>query len=245
MYYINKIVGFLLNPLGVVMILSVAAAIFARFHRKRLAWVSAILAFATLWFFSTGLALNLIGHPLEFCESVDVQDLPPAQAVVILGGGMGVNKFTGKAEMFGAADRVWHGARVFKAGKASQVIVTGGNVQTSTVPLLVEMGVPESAIVMYDDPRNTEEEARRIGAELGKGAKVILVTSAWHMNRALLVFRRAGVDAVPSATDYEMSGWYGEGLAFTDLLPNADAIARNSYAIKEWVAYLGYRWLRR
>jgi uncharacterized SAM-binding protein YcdF (DUF218 family) len=113
-----------------------------------------------------------------------------------------------------------------------------------SAPLLIDLGVPPSEIVAFDEPRNTEEEARRIKEEFGEDAKIVLVTSAWHMRRSLLLFRRAGLDVIPSAADREMSLRRGLPLEFKEFLPDANALLRNSYATKEWVAYFGYRWLR-
>jgi uncharacterized SAM-binding protein YcdF (DUF218 family) len=244
-FYINKIVAGFSSPIGVCLLLLAMAGVAALLKRRRMAWAVGILAFAWLWFWSTSLAVRLVAQPLDDCETVAIDDLPKADAVVILGGSMTVNGFTGRPEMYGAADRVWQGARIFNAGKANKVVLTGGGVMGSTVPLLVDFGVPQSAIVMFDDPRNTEEEAKRIKDEFGADAKVVLVTSAWHMRRALLLFRRAGIDVIPCAADYEMSIRRGSSLDFKELLPSADALMRNSYAVKEWVAHFCYRWFRR
>lgn len=244
-YYINKIVAGLASPIGIGLLLLALAAVAALLRRRRTAWTAGVLAFAWLWFWSTSCTVRLVAQPLDDCETVEVQDLPKADAVLILGGGMAVHTTTGRPEMYGAADRVWQGARVFRAGKAGKVVLTGGGVLASTVPLLVDFGVPASAIVTFDDPRNTEEEAKRIKAEFGADAKVVLVTSAWHMRRALHLFRRAGLDVIPCAADYDMSIMRGLPLEFKEFLPDAASLLRNSYAVKEWIGYFGYKWLRR
>ena len=92
---------------------------------------------------------------------VKAEEVPKADAIVLLGGGMGSNRNVYPyAEMWGGADRVWHAARLYKAGKAPIVIPTGCNERESTVPLLRDFGVPESAILVEDAARNTEENAR-------------------------------------------------------------------------------------
>ena len=244
-FYINKIVAGFSSPIGVCLLLGVLVAVAVLFKRRRMAWAVGILAFAWLWFWSTGLAVRLVAQPLDDCETVAIDKLPKADAVLVLGGSMTVNAFTGRPEMYGAADRVWQGARIFQAGKANKVVLTGGGVMGSTVPLLVDFGVPQSAIVLFDDPRNTEEEAKRIKDEFGADAKVVLVTSAWHMHRALRLFRRTGLDVIPCAADYEMSVRRGLPLEFKEYMPDAAALVRNSSAVKEWVALFCYRWFRR
>lgn len=244
-YYINKFVAGVTSPIGVSLILLAFCGLAALRKRRCAAWAAGILAFCLLGFLSTNIAVRLIAQPLDDCETVEVADLPHCDAVLVLGGGMALHTPTGRPEMYAAADRVWQGARVFKAGKAPKIIVTGGGTISSTVPLLVDFGIPSSSILTFDDPRNTEEEAKRIKAELGEKAKIVLVTSAWHMRRALLLFRRAGLDVVPCAADYEMSVKKGLPLEAKDFAPNADSLMRNSFAIKEYVANFAYRLLKR
>lgn len=244
-FVINKIVAGLASPIGVCLVLMAGAAMSALVKRRRAAIAAIVAAAAWLWFWSTGCAVRMVGAPLDRCETVSIAELPQADAILVLGGGMALRGATGKPEMTGSADRVWQGARIYRAGKAPRIFVTGGGTALSTVPLLVDLGVPDSAIVSYSEPRNTAEEARQIKAELGEGSKAILVTSAWHMRRSLLLFRRAGLDVIPCAADYEMSIRSGLPLEPRDFAPSADALLRNSLAVKEWVGYFCYRWLRR
>ncbi|MBR3085716.1 MAG: YdcF family protein [Kiritimatiellae bacterium] len=244
-YWINKIVDGVASPVGVCLMLVAASLAAGMLRRRQCAMAASALAFIWLWFWGTNGAVRIFAQPLDACETVAVADLPEADAVLILGGGMTVNAHYGVAEMYSAADRVWQGARVYRAGKARRVVLTGAGTLDSTVPLLVDLGVPQAAISIYDTPRNTEEEAGRIKEEFGPGAKIILVTSAWHMRRALLLFRRAGLDVVPCAADYDMSLNQGLPLDYKDFRPAADALLRNSMAFKEWIANFGYRLLRR
>ncbi len=252
-YYINKFVALLLSPIGSsLLLLAISFAVLLRnclaaepSRRRRIsALILMASAFGWLWFWSTNCTVRLVAQPLDDCESVDIADLPQADAVVVLGGGMGFNADADSPDMFAAADRVWHGARIFKAGKAKKVVLTGYDCHVSSVPLLSDFGVPPSAIMALDEPRNTEEEARRVKEEFGDDATIVLVTSAWHMRRSLLLFRRVGLDVIPSATDREMSLRRGLPLEFKEFLPDINALAHNTYAVKEWVAYFGYKWLR-
>lgn len=244
-YYVNKFVAGVTSPLGMCLILLALCGLSALRGRRKSAWAAGLFAFIGLWFLSTNFAVRLVAQSLDDCESVEVADLPKAAAVVVLGGGMAFHTPTGRPDMSSGADRVWQGARVFKAGKAPKVVITGPGCRASTAPLLHDLGVPESAITSLEDPRNTEEEALRVAAKFGAKSKIILVTSAWHMRRALLVFRRAGLDVIPCAADRELSLRKGLPLRAKDFAPCVEALARNSCAVKERVGHFGYRWLRR
>jgi uncharacterized SAM-binding protein YcdF (DUF218 family) len=150
-----------------------------------------------------------------------------------------------------AADRVLHAARLYRAGKAPVVLVTGGAIPWlgsdipeagSMVALLEEWGVPGAAIIAEAASRNTYENAvfsKPLLSEYGL-RRVLLVTSALHMRRALATFRTAGIDAVPAATDYTVT--YRDWRTVIDFLPDARALSHTTDAIREYVGYVYYRW---
>ena len=216
-------------------------------------WLLA-LAFGWLYFWST---VDVLRYSLEReYPVVAAEDSPGADAIVVLGGGIGANTNAYPyAEMYAACDRVWHAARLYKAGKAPVVIPSGAEEDVSSVALLLDLGVPRRAILTEPKARNTEENARFVEktvlcawqARRARGRpRVLLVTSAWHMRRSLLLFRKyaPALDVVPAATDYE-STVGRRPLRFTDFIPSADTLAVNAYAFREVVGYWGSRLLRR
>ena len=290
MYYVNKIIGWALSPLGLLFLglgfawaLRLLSRLFRSYDQKvevdetghfnarpvgmtkgerrcltASRWVIG-LTVGFMWIMSCGVTTRLVGVGLEKRWSQDgvmhgsIEGLPSADAIVVLGGGMGSHKKCHAPEMFGSADRVWQGARLYKAGLSSQVFCTGGGCEDATVPLLVDFGVPREAIRFSEEPRNTEEEAKLIaerlagsreeGVESRRKLKVLLVTSAWHMPRARMLFERQGLDVVEAPTDYEMHYCAEQPLKVRDFFPSAEALERNSAAVKEWVARFFY-WLK-
>lgn len=254
---IHKIVTFLTTPLTVGLVLLWAGLCVAvRRHQKRLRagrWCMALMSVALvwLWLWSTPLMTRMIGLPLErLYPSQLAETLPEADAIMLLGGGMGADtNAVPYAEMWAPADRVWHAARLFRAKRAPKITLSGGGVKETTVPLLKDFGVPEEALVYFEDAKNTEDEARMI-AEYFKNdgvenPKLLLVTSAWHMRRAEWLFKRAGLDVVPAATDYENTVRFeAEPIHFTDFLPDACSLFGNACLFKEHFAYWCYRLLK-
>ena len=256
MYYINKIVGFLVSPIGGAIAGGIIAVVCARLGRKRLAKWIGVLTVAWLWLWSTPMVYRWVGLGLEReWPVVLAEDAPDADAIVILGGGIGSNtNVYPYAEMWGGADRVWHAARLWNAGKAPIVITSGTGDRESTVPLLRDLGIPDSAIVVEDKARNTEENARfvedilsRANRVEGGRPRILLVTSAWHMRRSELMFKRyaPSLEIIPAATDYEALVRTGNGFALKDLIPSADFMQANSYCLKEYIGYWGYKLLRK
>ena len=259
MYYVNKIVGWVMSPLG---LFFMGLAFGWTLRRARFGFLRALgalaiaLSVAFLWFMSMGVSTSLVGVGLERpwerggAMHGSVEGLPDADAIVVLGGGVGSHGKCHAPELYSGADRVWQGARLYNAKKGAvpgvRVYCTGGGCEDAAIPLLTDLGVPREAIWFSESPRNTEEEAALIKSEVGgETPKILLVTSAWHMSRAKMLFERAGFEVVPAPTDFEMSCADEKGLEFGDFFPSADVLARNSYALKEWVARLGYGILRR
>ena len=279
MYYINKIVGFLVSPIGGVIAGGVIAVVCARLGRKRMAkWIGG-LTVAWLWLWMTPIMTWVVGVPLEREFLVDgrvpaVESFPEADAIVLLGGSMGAEtNLSSYAEMWSGADRVWQAARLYKAGKAQKVIATGNGAVDTTLPLLLDFGVAK-ADVSFMDAVNTEEEARSISKMLVQSVgveelgveefgesdspthpinhsstarpKVLLVTSAWHMKRARLMFEKYApdIEVACAPADFENTIMAEKTPLFKMLLPDPNVFMLNSVAFHEWVGIVGYRVMR-
>lgn len=290
-FVLNKLIGAVLSPLGIALVLLELGLLLALLRRHRTALVFGLGAFVWLLVWSLPGLTQLMGLSLENAYPPRrAEEMPVADAIVLLGGGMSANTNRSPyAEMHLAADRVWHAARLYKAGKAPIVIPTGSGDRESTEPLLRDLGVPQTAIVGEYAARNTEENAKfverllrervesgklkvegcKLNVESGKlnvenqsnnstnqqtnkltnqqtRPKVLLVTSAWHMRRAVLMYQKyaPGLEIIPAATDHEEIAadypWQ-----FWQHLPSGQALGRNSELAKELVGYWGYRLLRR
>ena len=254
---INHIVSGLTEPIFVTLLL-VAAGVACCLGKWRKTGIGLLLgAVVWLWFFSSGLMVCIVGRHLEsMYPPVPVERVEQADAIVVLGGGMGGDtNVCPYAEMWSSADRVWHAARLYKAGKAPKVIISGRQVGNPTLELLVDFGVPEDAIVTEAESGNTEENAKFVmdllrgggdGADAdSSGYKVLLVTSAWHMRRAMWNFRKASFEVIPAPADYEATLTTENVHWYELMVPNAASASRNGYAWKEIVGYWGYRLMGR
>lgn len=260
MYYLNKIIGWVTSPIAVTFLVAVAGIVLARFGRRRLGLWLMGGAVVWLWLWMTPLMTRFVGAPLEreflICGRVPaVESFPEADAIVVLGGSMGSDtNLSGYAEMWTSADRVWQAARLWKAGRAPRIIATGDGARESTLGLLKDFGVDEKC-VEFLDARNTEEEARVVGevvfnAEKQRGreaeSKILLVTSAWHMKRARMMFEKyaKGVEVVCAPADFEMSMVAKWKFSLELVMPSGYSFMLNSVAFHEWVGIVGYKILR-
>ncbi len=249
MYLLNKIVGFVISPVGLAILAGGVALLCARRNHPRAALWLGWLAVIWLWFWMTPVATLMVGVPLEREFLSDgkvpkVETFPRAEAIVLLGGGMGADtNISSYAEMSASADRVWQAARLFKVGKAEKIVSTGVEARDSTLPLLKDFGIAEDN-VFFLEAKNTEEEAKAV-AKFGL-QRVLLVTSAWHMKRARLMFEKfaPGVEVVCAPTDFEQTVFSPKSFSFKAFLPDANAFIVNSTSFHEWLGIVCYKLFR-
>jgi uncharacterized SAM-binding protein YcdF (DUF218 family) len=182
---------------------------------------------------------------------VAAERLPQADAVVLLGGIVGQPVPPRiEPDLSDSVDRVFEASRLFQAGKAPRIVVSGGNLpwQTVVVPestliagLLADLGVPRGAIVLETGSRNTHENAVNTAAIFHDNGwqTALLVTSGHHMRRAIASFARAGIDVTAAAADIHGRDPPYESLL--DFLPDAGALALTTSVITEMIGLLYYR----
>ena len=264
MYYVNKIVGVMMSPSVLLMVVIIGCAWRLAKRNFKTSQTSQAyqtflwLALALLWFWMSALPGLILGLSLEREWLVDgkiptAESFPEADAIVCLGGSMNIaTNLSDHVELYTSVDRVWQAAKLYKAGKAPKIFVTGQSTARAARTLLMDFGVPGSAITFLEDARNTEEEARAIGDEVevegGGGQRkrsILLVTSAFHMRRAKLMFEKyaKGVEVIPAPADFEATVHVAEGFHPRDLLPGNSYM--NEVYLREWIGYLGYKWLRK
>ncbi len=248
---LEKVATSLALPLGTVLVLGMAALLALVRKRNQLGGTLLAVALLWLWMCSTPFASVLLMGPLigQFPPQ-RVDELPSADAIVVLGGAvLPVTDSRPFTHIHTTADRAWHAARLFHAGKAPIVVASGGMVwpvpdttsaAASMRELLEALGVPKAAMVLEEESRNTRQNAvhtARVATERGIG-NVLLVTSPWHMPRAIAAFRAAGLPATPASSAYAR-GPFGSDLL--DFVPSTTALSTNTKAMRELLAQLVYR----
>ncbi|MEN8217949.1 MAG: YdcF family protein [Pseudomonadota bacterium] len=251
--FLSKLLPQLIYPVSLTIWLAIFAGLFAWRGHKRLAGIALFLSVALLWVSSMRVTADYLSISLERKYlPVPIESSPVADAVVVLGGGVATAEPPRLApDLDNASDRVLHAARLYRAEKAPVVIVSGGVIawQGATMPeaiamktILQEWGVPATALIMETNSLNTYQnavETKRILEKQGLN-RVLLVTSASHMPRALATFRSAGINAIPSPTDFEAID--RKQRTILDWLPEAKALGQTTSVIKEYMGIAVYRW---
>lgn len=248
LYWTKQFVTLLVYPLSLSLGLMLIGLIGLRTRFRKVAIACAALGIVWLWAASTPLLSGALTKSLErqYLPRA-AEEFEPAGAIVVMGGCVGeADAPRIYQDLVDTSDRPLHAVRLYKADRAPKVWAMGNEMTA----LLVEWGVPADAIFenessrsTYGDAQLTKERMEEQGVE-----RVLLVTSAMHMPRALAVFRKQGITAIPAPTDYgvtepdpnepeEQRPW------IFDLVPSAGALEGTTRAIHEYIG-LGVYWLR-
>lgn len=227
---------------------------------KRSRWVVVpiVSALAVLLLTSNGWTSLAMLRSLEW-QYIPPAQLPPAEAIVVLGGGTkaGFAPRPG-VDLSEEGDRVLYGATLYKQALAPLIIVSGGRIEwkgggppeaEDMAEILTQVGVPRSAIVQEPNSYNTHDNAVNVNKILqAQGInRILLVTSAMHMPRSLAIFKRQKIDAIPAPTDFLISSNEIKEIQGTaearllNLLPDSSHLQNFTRALKEYVGFLIYR----
>jgi uncharacterized SAM-binding protein YcdF (DUF218 family)/glycosyltransferase involved in cell wall biosynthesis len=173
--------------------------------RSRIVRVMAAVVATYLLLFETNLVWRL-AEPLKL-------SVPPVQsdAIVVFAGGVGESGRAGG----GAQERLARAVELYKEGYAPNVIFSSGFVYSFHEAevmrtLAIQLGVPASAIMLEEKASNTYENVRFVDAILREHgwSHVLLVSSPYHMRRALLVWHRQAPEATIVPTPAQESQFY-------------------------------------
>ncbi|TGK15663.1 YdcF family protein [Leptospira fluminis] len=246
-FVLSKIAGIFLFPLPICLILAFWAGLKLPQKKQRIA---VCLPLLLLWICSTDSFSQWLVQGLEEkYPPVSSKELPKADAIVVLGGAVdNMNLYSDRPQLGPSAERMTDAILLYKEGKAPRIVFTGGSgnllFQTKKEAEFAEIfflsfGIPKTAILLESQSRNTKENAEYT-AEIfrKKGWKsLILITSAFHMERSLRVFRKTGLKIHPWPTDYNSQI---KVLTLDSFIPSAHTLALTSTVWKERIGLLVY-----
>jgi uncharacterized SAM-binding protein YcdF (DUF218 family) len=211
MLLFQKAVALLLMPAGLVWSSLIIASWLIRAKREKYI-VGTILIVFTLMGNSWVGFWAIRSLELPFVEIDPMVAREPYDAILVLSGGSSLTP-TGSPQLGAAGDRIRLGAALYQAGLARILVASGSGIQgftsmrelgAETTALWQQLGVPPEVILQLPGPRNTKEEilAYRDLIRTRGWSRVGLVTSAWHLRRALALCKRNGVTVDPLPADF-------------------------------------------
>ena len=253
--FLSKLLPLFIYPIGLsclILMVSIGAILQ---RRSRLGILGISVAIAILWISSSG------GFSTWIVRSLEKQYLPgeisQADAIVLLGGAT-YSQLPPRPwiEVSEEGDRVLYTAKLYRENRAPLIIPTGGRVEwkgpgsaeaEDMATLMETMGVPRSAMILESKALNTYENAVNVKAILTerKIDRFLLVTSATHMPRSMMIFRKLGMNPIAAPTDYWKTDREANLTSFEsrilNLLPDADNLRDTNRAIKEYIGIVIYK----
>jgi uncharacterized SAM-binding protein YcdF (DUF218 family) len=136
--------------------------------------------------------------------------------------------------------RKYPAAKILFSG-GDNLLEPGGSEAQMAGALFMSFGIPASRLILEDQSRTTAENAvfSRALALPKPGERWLLVTSAWHMPRAVGAFRKAGFPVEAYPVDYRTPGPPGLLIPFGSV---STGLRRTDTAMREWFGLVTY-WL--
>lgn len=249
-YYVSKIVWLFLTPSNALVALALIGLVLARTRWAVAGWRMTAASAVGLLIAGLSPLGNALMLPLEERFPAHVDDGAPVAGVVVIGGTfdteatnvhgqMALNETGERVIALGELARRYPAAKIIDAGGGSEFTPDTTPEATLMENTIAQLGLGAERVIYDRKSLNTFENAR-FAKELAApkaGERWLLVTSAFHMPRAMGVFRGAGFAVTAYPVDYRTAGansllrpfaFVGEGLRRTDI------------AAKEWVGLATY-----
>lgn len=250
-FALSKITFFLLQPVNWVFFL----LLFAAFRRKRRIGRRAFrLGMGLLFLITNPLLTNFALRLWEYPPVALPMQEQPYELGIVLGGyvAYGINAPTDRLQVNHYGNRLVNAAELLATKRVQKLLLSGGSgvlvgpitdEAKATEQWLTQMGFPDSTLLFERSSRNTLENIRNsiaiIDQHYERRPRILLITSAFHMRRALAICQKQGLVAEPFPTDVQQQKLHPAPRFW--LIPDAKAPAIWELLIKEWVGMLVYK----
>ena len=243
-FVLKKLIVSAVTPPGIFILLCLAAALFSRRKLRIMLVLFAVLIYAV----STSPVAVMLIAPLERAYTQPSPDeIKGCDVYVVLGGGANTDApaFDGRGMPEGdALFRVMAAYRLYLFSR-KPIIISGGDYlgreseAEVTARFLLGLGVRKDDLILEPRSADTHENARytREICEKYGFRRIILVTSAYHMKRSMIVFRKFVGPVVPYPTGFKTRS----GTGSLGLMPEASSLVVTSSALKEYLGILFYK----
>ncbi len=244
---LEKTLTTLVMPVGLVWLGLITSTYWLLVSQQR-AW--GIFSFGCLLIMTLGgnkFVSNYLAHSLEApYTQIDIAQIQPLDAVIVLGGGTSTT-YNNRAQLGMAGDRVATAARLYHSSSVKKIICTGSQSFRATPEdlhpreeaklILIGLGIPSDAIILLEG-ENTSQEMNSLKDWIPKNIessqpRIGLITSAWHLKRALRLASSQGLHFQPIPSNF-ISG--PVNLSPHWIVPSGDDLATTGRIVKEYLA---------
>jgi uncharacterized SAM-binding protein YcdF (DUF218 family) len=252
LFFIKKFLQAFFLPPGLIYLLFFLSLILIILKKK---WGKRLLVFTLVLFFLLSImpVSNLLLKTLENKYPPLLTPPKDIKYIVVLGGGA-LNRDTQLPSTSrlspSSTARLLEGIRLFNQLEDAVLVTSGGNSRNIPIQqltcsqmkeLAVLMGIQKDKILPLCDSRDTYEEAKNIQQLLGEQS-FLLVTSAFHIPRAMFILNKIGLNPIPAPANFMGQSKYN--YSYSPFLPAAIYFTYSSSAIREHIGQIFYRFLK-
>ncbi|MCJ0741173.1 YdcF family protein [Pedobacter montanisoli] len=241
-FIFSKLLVVAIRPLTWIIVLLLMALFSKRMQCRKYYLIATI---CTLLFFTNQFIASSVAKLYE----AEYPALKTYDYGILLGGFSGKNLRNNEIEFHDSADRFLQTYRLYKEGAIAKILISSGSANLfvkgpkeadDVATYLRKTGVPDSAVLVESNSRNTRENLLYSFKLINnKDARILIITSAWHIPRTKLLLKEMGysnVDFYPtnflSNSDYQWNDY---------LIPDVQALDKWTLLIKEWVGCIAIK----
>lgn len=247
-FILSKIILYLiLPPASLIIVMALGVLLIRRYPRFAKAFI--VFGLSVLSLISIRPVSDALIRPLESSfPPLKVSSMNSANVIVVLTGGVtdlswrSISPQPSRTSL----SRIIYGITLYKQAPGINIIISGGsgspekqNISEADAmkDMAIALGVPAKDMLIERDSRNTIESVNALKRLVGDKS-IILVTSAYHMKRAVAMFKKMGVDVIPAPTDYMSEQ---KKASLYSLVPKASHLLTSSTAFYEYISFIWYR----
>jgi uncharacterized SAM-binding protein YcdF (DUF218 family) len=238
----------LVMPVGFTWLASLFIAVWGRTSGQRIVFQLFLSLFVAITLAGSTFVARWLLQPLEWPRKLDEYAVTtPYRTIVVLGGGITIAA-DGLPELNSDGQRIFSVAQLWHRGKTQSIICTGSSSEDYPDPsvlgrqLLESVGVP-SHVIYEVKGQNTSQEMEglerffaSLPSDFPREGRLGLVTSAFHMPRALRLARTRNLQFVPLPCSYRVG--LDNSFSFAELIPSNGSLTLVGVALKEKLARL-------
>jgi uncharacterized SAM-binding protein YcdF (DUF218 family) len=242
LFIAKKVFSVFIYPLGFSLLLWFLGILSWFKNRSKTAWgfilVGGVLLAAASNPYVSGLLLKQLENKAGNYADPASPDKMDVKYIVVLAGDERPGDLTSSDRLAASTlVRMMEALRLRKGMPGAKLVLSGGTVDRRIMPsadamniFALEQGVPKESIILERDSLDTADEADLLKDVLAD-SPFILVTSASHMPRSMMIFRRLGLKPIPAPADFEVKELM---FTFRSAFPNAGALEQSTRAVHEY-----------
>ena len=213
-------------------------------------WVLGLTIFT--YVISNSFLMDEIVRAWEYCDDDIYLKSTQYDMAIVLGGMSRIDERQNKADFNFSGDRLFQTLELYHKGRVKKLFITGGSGSIShpehrealyIKKYLKNIAIPDSNIIIESNSKNTYENAvfsKHILDSMQFKGSVLLVTSSFHMRRALAIFNKAGYKNITPFVTNKITGERKFEFDYC-FIPNVEAVFSLNLILHEMAGYLTYK----